>query len=282
MASLPRRYVEAIRSLFGKTYWATWEPSVRHTLGEIGIVEHGTLIGIDHLKDHGIALTPEPVAQKDQETYRSDRSVKVTMKAAGSVVAGLQILGDAEAGAVVEFGREGGVLMDLTGVSHSRLPRQPALARYVVQEWREGRWPEHQCIVTQIVSAEKGTILASWGGHGRAELRFAAAPGAAIPVDGNLSAGFSVAHAQGLGVRIAGEALTPVFRVLGLKRTWLGRIKTIYGNVQPFRTGGLDENSFRQLLDEAGDEPEVVLGELDQLDHLDDDGSDSSTPAGGR
>jgi hypothetical protein len=256
--------------LFGEGYWATWQPNVRHTLGEVGVIEHGMLVSIDHLRDQGLALEPEAqTTSRDVVTYRSNEAIRVTMKAAGTASAGLLALSAAEAGAVVEFGHDGGIVLDLSGVQETRLPRQQDLAKHVVSRWRQGEWRENQVVVTHLLAARSGTILAAAGSGARAELRFTA-PQPALPVEANLSAGFEVAHSEALSVRIAGKELTPVFRVIGLKTTWLGRIKTVYGSVQPFRTGALTDDAFDDLLAEAEEEPEVVLGALNQSDFIDD------------
>jgi hypothetical protein len=271
VTSLFPRYVAAIRDLFGEGYWATWQPNVRHTLGEIGVVEHGMFVPIDHVRDQGLSVRREKAKARDVVTYRSDDAIRVTLKSAGEAGAGLLALTAAEAGAVVEFGREGGIVFDLSGVEECRLAKQEELAKHVLGKWREGLWPEDRVIVTHLLEAQSGTILAAAGSGAKAELRLRAGlPKDVLPVDANLSAGFEIAHSEALSVRVGGTGLTPVFRVLRLKKTWLGRIRTVYGTVQPFRTGELTDDAFEDLMAEAEEEPEVVLGAADQLEFIDD------------
>src|SRR3989442_989497 len=115
MANLLRRYVEAVRDVFGPGYWATWQPSVRMSLGDIGVVEHGAVVQVDKLADQGLAFDVHPASTEDSVTYRSDDGIRVTFKAAGEAADKLFALTAADAGAVVDFGHNGGVLLDLSG-----------------------------------------------------------------------------------------------------------------------------------------------------------------------
>jgi hypothetical protein len=131
------------------------------------------------------------------------------------------------------------------------------------------RWPEEQLVVTHLLTAETGTVLASTQSNSRAELRLKRdVPN--LPVAADVSAGFEVANSESMTLQVTGRGLTPVARVFGTQKPLLGRMKTVYGTVQPFRTGQLDDAAFADLLDEAAEEPEVVLGEMDQLDFLPD------------
>jgi hypothetical protein len=76
----------------------------------------------------------------------------------------------------------------------------------------------------------------------------------------------SIAHSGALTVQILGEALTPYFRVLRVKASWLNGVEGEYGGRQPFRE--LAAAATAELLEEAREEPDAVLEAVDQFSTL--------------
>jgi hypothetical protein len=265
MPKIYRIYIDSMHDFWGKGYWITWHPSVRLRLGEVGAVRDGQLVAISSLKSLKIDHDTTPAQSRDQITYSSAGSVSFTFKAAGDPGQGFQFLMPAQAGALIEFEKENSLVVALRDLAETRIVDLPELAKAVVERYLAGDWQADFAVVTHLVRAGSGTLLASTASGSRVELFAQAALGQGPATIADLSANVGVAHSDALELQVLGQGLTPFFRVLRLKERWLGGVKVRFGDNQPFRTSKSRTSSeYRELLEEAMDEPDEVLGELDQ------------------
>lgn len=246
-----------MQSLWEAGYWVTWQPSVRWNLGDVGAIERGVLIHIDDLATFGVHYATQPGVSKDRLTYSSQGNVALTFKLAGQVAQGFHALGAADAGVLVEFSKDEALVVSLRGVAESQVRSVPELAAQIVKLYLADRWKQDYAAVTHLVSAQSGTILASSGNGSAVELRAQAAVGSGPVEIGDLSAGMSVARSHNLGLAVVGANLTPLFRVVRLKDSWLTDPRVVFAR-QRVR-GARPEAAPTELLEQARDEWDAVL-----------------------
>lgn len=252
-----RTYMKSMHSLWDTRYWATWQPSVRWKLGDVGTIERGQLIRIDDLANFGVRFTAQVGDSKDRLTYSSQGSVQLTFKLAGQAAQGFQALGKADAGVLVEFSENEALVVSLRGVAESHIASVRDLAAEIVKLYIADQWKQEYAAVTHLVSARSGTILASSNNGSAVELRAAAAVGRGPVEIGDLSAGMSMARSQNLGLEVVGTNLTPLFRVVRLKDSWLTDPRVVFAR-QRVR-GARPEPPPTELLEQAKDEWDTVL-----------------------
>jgi hypothetical protein len=232
-------------------------------LGEIGIASHGQFVPTDHLANIKIAFVVNSADSRDTLTYQSAGGVSVTFKGAGATASGFKAVLPADAGALVEFKKDNGFLLSLGGLSESRIESLSALAKGIVDRFLAGKWNKEWLVVSHLVTARSGTILASSAPNSRVELKVSSSLGHGPAKLADLSANVSVASSNAVGLQITATGMTPFFRTLALREDWLRRLEVQVGTKQPFRV--LQSDRLREeLMDEAGDEPEVVLDNVDQ------------------
>jgi hypothetical protein len=265
MPEMYRIYINSMHDFWGEGYWVTWHPSVRLRLGEVGAVKGGQLVTVGSLEGMRIPYDATPAQSRDQLTYSSAGGVSFTFKAAGEPGPAFQILAQAQAGALITFKGENSLVVSLRDLAETRIVDLPQLAKAVVERYLAGDWQADFAVVTHLVTAGSGTLLASTVGGSQVELLATAAIGQGPVTIADLSANVAVARSDALELQLLGQGLTPFFRVLRLKEGWLGGIKVRFGDAQPFRTSkARTSGEYQELLEEAMDEPEEVLEDLDQ------------------
>ncbi|MEU2655730.1 hypothetical protein ABZ615_10410 [Streptomyces sp. NPDC007325] len=219
-----------------------------------------SLVPIGTLAENGITATSVTPSTRDELSWSTQGQVEVTFKGAGKPGAGVfSALADAEAGALVTFKRANAVLVSYRGLSESRLASQPALAAEMVRRYWAGTWPREWCVVSHLVQAEQGTVLAGGESGSAVELAARATIGPAPAVIADLSAKLKVARSQGLALEHLGEAMTPFFRVLRLRRRFLNGVEAEFGSPK-HRTASEKPRAIPQgIVEEAHDDPEAVL-----------------------
>jgi hypothetical protein len=258
-----RAYIEALRNLWGPGYWVTWQPSLRLRLGEIGVTSHGQFVPTDHLEKLKIAFGVISGTSRDTLTYQSAGGVSVRFKGAGATASEFKAVLAADAGALVEFHKENGFLVSLDGLAESRIDSMSALAKGIVDRFLAGKWNKEWLVVSHLVTARSGTVLASSAPDSRVELKVSSGLGQGLMKVADLSANVSVASSNAVGLQITATELTPFFRTLAVREDWLRRVEVQVGAKQPFRVL-LTDQLRDELIDEAGEEPDVVLADVDQ------------------
>jgi hypothetical protein len=274
MTKLFERYVRGMHDLWGAGYWVTWQPSVRLHLGDIGDTSGGQFVPIDDLKRRAISFEAVPADSRDSLTFQSEGGVDISFGAgAGAPVELSALVGlDVGAQATVEFVRDDAFLVVLRELAETRLASQPELAKTLVQRHAAGDWEDDQAVVSHLVRGS-GIVLASSTAGTRVDIS-AGAKGELLVLMKLVGASVEggVSRTGALDLHVAGADLTPYFRVMRLRRDWLHRLRIRYGDSQPFReVRAQTSTAFHELLEEATDEPEAVVEEVDQLSLLPDE-----------
>ena len=167
-------------------------------------------------------------ADSDQDAidFASKKGVSISFKAAGEISGKFKAIAKADAGALIEFSREGAVVMQLRDVSIDRIADQHALSNAMLRSIAVGeesmQWRRDWVVITETARAGRATIVISSSGESRLELR---ASGSTAPVNlVDTSASFSVATESEINTKIiAKSGLTPLYRGLRVrpKYFWL-------------------------------------------------------------
>ncbi|WP_425825662.1 hypothetical protein [Streptomyces fractus] len=261
---------EAYRKALSDVYrgwWLAWPLTERVEVGEVRKVHRGGSITAGSLTDRDIEAKPAPAGAPGDITYDAGGTVAVRFKAAGVAAQGFSSVAAAEAGALVEFRDEHSALIVYTGLDQSGLENLAELADALVRRLWRGDWDPDLLVVTDVIAARAGTVLIADQAGASAELRLegAVGPGPSQLVDLAGRAAFSASSR--LGLTWTGTDLTPCYRVVRVRRTWLKRVREEYGTPQPGR--GLAAGPVPPiLLDEARDEAEAVVEHVEQAGDL--------------
>jgi hypothetical protein len=249
-----------MRDAWGAGYWATWLPTARRQLGEIGTRgEDQQFVAISTLAEQDIASATTSAGSKDTLSWHSSGDVKVAFRANGSTPEIAQALANAGVDARVEFRRSEGIFVAYQGLSETRLSDQPRLAAELVKLYWKGKWDKDWYVVSHLVVTESATILMAGNGAAFADLAADGSVGTGPATLADLSAKVRVARSHGLGLEHVGDGVTPLFQVLRLSRKFLGGIEAKYGaaghRTGPDRPADLPGS----LVKEAHDDHEFVL-----------------------
>jgi len=222
---LHRTYTRTLFSELG--YRATWLPGAAVALGQVGVLDAGSLTHETSLPALGIEMpVTEQGLPEGSLDVTSNEGVSVLFKAAGAIDERFRAVGTAEAGALVQFSRENAVVVELKGVRSHRFVElravKAALLDAVVAADDQARWERDWMVVTEVVVAETATVLVSSSSSARVELR---ATGSVTPqglADAELRSIPAYRHDVGTLV-VAERGLTPLYKALRVRRNfwWL-------------------------------------------------------------
>lgn len=231
-----KQYLEEMNSKFG--YFATWIPTTDLKLGDIGVIKGGIeipLIGkitkgneftrVSSLEEQGIKFKIRRDTTPGNLEYSSAGNVTIKAKVSGSLApegSVLSALTEADAGVLIEFGDESGVVFKANKVLNPSIENLDALGKEILKRYNNGEWDENWVVITELAQAESATIIISSGGGGKIELK---ATGEIKPnnIDiADANANFKVVYGKNIHTQvIAQKGLTPLFKVQGIKKKWI-------------------------------------------------------------
>ncbi|MEV6286244.1 hypothetical protein [Kribbella sp. NPDC051770] len=212
-------------SMFGQfSYLANWLPGTPLKLGLIGVLQGKTFVPKSPIGTFGVRFgtTSEPGPQQSLQ-FQSSSEIKVDVKVAGEVSKLVPALPEAQAGAAVSFGASSGVVFHARGITISRVSDVIGLEAAIWDLWDRGIWNPDWVVITELVKADRTTVLISEGRYGKVELGVSAAVPAG-PVDlGDLTGDLSVVSSYGMHTQLIGEGgLSPLFRAVRIKKSLFG------------------------------------------------------------
>jgi len=250
-------YRDAMRDAWGD-WWLAWPLLQKVAVGDVLHNSRGSVRAAGTLADRRIAHDVTAPEARGAFVYDAGGAVDLRFKASGTTDPLFSALAEADAGALLRFGRETGAFVVYRGLTETGTPDTRELAAALISRYWQGRWDEELLAVTQVVHADAAAVLVAAGTEAAVELRLATSVGAGPVQLVDLAGGAEVARSRHLGFQWIGESVTPLFRVVRLRRKWLGGVREEFGPVQPGR--GFDGEPVPPiLLDEARDDPPAVL-----------------------
>ncbi|WP_030159613.1 hypothetical protein [Streptomyces sp. NRRL S-244] len=248
--SVSARYTKELRERFG--YSATWLPTVRIGLGDVGRMVGYEFERLGGLADFGVRFEARGCESVGTMAYASSGGVEVTVGGTAEVASGPWA---APAGVAmsIKFSREGAVWFQAEACVVEAIEDLLALESEIVALNEAGKWDDDLVVVTEVIRAEQGTVLVSGGAQGGIDLTTRAE----VPAVGG-RAGVRVTASRNIGTQVVGYGdLTPLFRAKGIRRRLLRRATL---------TSRLDAGApLSQVPEEQL--PSVFLGDVD-YDHF--------------
>ncbi|MHC2722462.1 hypothetical protein [Bradyrhizobium diazoefficiens] len=268
MSNLLRTYVEGIHRELD--FYPAWPPNAPHKLGGVGLLKDGQFQQLTTLANLGIEFEEKTGKPAADLSITSGKSVSVQMKAKGETLQGSS-LPKTKAAAVMEFKAAGAFVFQAHAPVVQWIENKTRLSEQILEMFRTrnkdgGRlWHQDWCAITEIVVVQNLTVLISKSNEGRVE----------FSAEGLIPIGPAPLASTGVGLKLASQSgevltfvsdqpkapLTPLFRIMRVRRTLLQRILggEDVGEVvraAPQGSGGLP----RILLEEvSGDEMVPVL-----------------------
>lgn len=221
MGSPAATYVRGLHQKFD--FYAAWPPNQARRLGDIGRMADGQFQRVTTLELLGISFAERQGPTGSDLSHTSGSSVSIKLKAQGETLPGTSIP-NAKAGALVEFSSEGAFVFQAATPAVREVEDQVRLADDILRLFRKfenGKrvWNEDWCVVTELMTTSKVTVLVSSSGSSKIELSADGIPAGQAPL-ATLGGTLSVVTQHGEVTSVLAEAnLTPLFRVSRVKRS---------------------------------------------------------------
>lgn len=204
-------------------YRATWDPTKKLAIGYIGKLSEGVLSIYSSLDKEGIAVEVAIDDTGAAMDYTSHDSVTISTKLSGSAPVAGSVLSNLEAGFSLEFKSDKSIVFQTSNHKVHQLINLAEIERKVLEKYNSGNWDKDWVIVTELVEADAATIIISNSSNGSLDLKAKADVGAANLSLTNAALGLAVARERGSTLKyIAQSGLTPLYRVMGIRRPFLG------------------------------------------------------------
>lgn len=250
-------YRKAVRGSWGKSWWLAWPITERISVGDVLHNVGGHVRRAGTLQDRGVTYTERLGNPHADVLHDASGAASVRFKPAGVTVEGFSALAVADLGAVVDFTKSNSALVIYKGLHERAVADERALAAALIElTWQT--WDDSLLAVTQVVSADLGTLLISDSTGASAEIRLQANLGQAPLGLADLAGGATLLRHRGVSEKWVGGECTPFFRVVRLRKRWFRSVTEDYGPRQPGR-GARPEPVPPVLLDEARHDPGAVL-----------------------
>ena len=216
MTSPVRRYTDEIHEQF--LYWATWLPSSRVQLGDVGLLQNRVFSPQTNLKDLGVPFEATQRADSMNLQHASQRDVTVTFQLSG----GAQAIPDVprgKAGVEVAFSSASGVVFVVKDGRERRIRDLDLLGRQLLKLIEEGEVSREYAFVTHVVDAAAATVLISSSGAAKFVASANADFDAGLLDLANASVGVSRVSSRNLSTElVADRGATPLLKLAGFKK----------------------------------------------------------------
>lgn len=222
-------YTKSILENLG--YFATWMPGAGLALGDYGVLSGAALEYRGRLADLHIAFND----RIDPSPRDLSHAVNSEVKFGSSLGAGTSgQLPPASGSVEVSFSSEGAYLFQAQGCQEQTIADQTDLEHQLRAAYDAGDWKREWVVVTEIVKAERATVLIS--NSEKAEVKLSVQgdlPAGAVSLAGG-RAHLAVAGQSGDVTKVLAEAgLTLLYRLARLRRRWLSTQTVFEGVSQP-------------------------------------------------
>lgn len=172
MSSPAATYVQGVHEKL--KLFAAWPPNQPRKLGDVGRLVDGEFEFLTTLENLGIKFSQRVGPPGEDLSYTSGSSVSVQFKAEGQTLPGASIP-QANAGVLVEFGASGAFVIQVAGPVLSQIDDIVSLGKQISTLFRttdsgKRQWEESWCVITELLTASKLTVLISRSATSKVEL----------------------------------------------------------------------------------------------------------------
>ncbi|HVN73092.1 MAG TPA: hypothetical protein VMT44_00695 [Methanoregula sp.] len=202
-------------------FFATWDPTEIYKLGYVGTLDKNRFSYVTTLEDLGIPYTPVPSSPNASLSFRSGKSVTVSVKASGSAALPQFNLNVGDAGIAVDYGNSQAVVFEAEGVNHRIIAQMNKLDDAILNAWKNKIWKDNWVVISDLMEASSATILISKGSKSGIGLKAQATVPALSLACAN--AQFNAVFSSNMDTQIiCRQGLTPLFKARGINKSWLG------------------------------------------------------------
>ena len=257
--STSKTYTKALKDHLN--YSATWLPNVKLSLGDVGILSNYEFIYQTNLKNLGITFESAPAGPPANYSYISSNDVTRSLKLSGKAPIPGSMLTEADAGISFSFHKKDAVVFLATKCAVQLIADQDQLKRDIFNSYEDKAWDRNYVVISELVNAESTSIVISEGENAQYDLQAKAGLVPAFEAI-NVKGSFSVVNESQIGFNcIAESGMTPLFRCLGVRKTW-------------FRTDVVTRGDLTKV--EAKEAKKVPADTVDEVDY--DDYADGIEP----
>jgi hypothetical protein len=207
--AIDQEYASQIRKEIG--IFAAWLPNALIEIGQYGQLQGALFQPQRQLK--GLYAKPNPAKATYDFTIHADRAINTDAKALvqAGVTSGNALL-------EVSFQKEAAVTFSAPDCEIKRVDDLRALGEKLIAMKEAGSFQKDDCIVVEVVTAPKATIIASLKSGAEVKFEVGAKTPISAQVMANLDEASSLKISKGVGAKVIGEGpLTPLFRLAFLK-----------------------------------------------------------------
>ncbi len=235
-------------------YRATWDPTKRFKIGDIGKLKQGVLNIYTSLDKEGIPIEMSKGSRGAAMDYTSHESVTIKTKLNGAIPALGSAFTTSDAGFSFDFKGDNSIIFQTSNHQLCQLINLAEIEHAVLEKYNLGNWDKDWVIITELVQADAATIIISNSSNGTLELKVNANIGTDNLMLTDATLGLSVLREKGSTLKyIAQNEITPLYRVMGLRSAFLS-------NLSIGTRGQISSN----VIDEG-----LEILEYDEREHLD-------------
>jgi hypothetical protein len=159
MASLMKNYLTQIQKNLG--YRAAWEPNRPIKIGTFGKIHRGIFCEYGHIDELNIPYTLDRQVTNNQLSYQSEEKGSHIWKAKGATNPHFKKLSSGESGLLITFKKEYGILFNVRDITYCSIKDKVTLAQEMENLSGTNKWDSSFLIVTEILQAEKLSVVLS-------------------------------------------------------------------------------------------------------------------------
>ena len=205
-------------------YRPNWEPNKPLRIGDVGILEDDVFTVMGSLEKMGIHMEVR-VDDKAGEVWdlSSENGVEVKTKAKGQMNTATPALKEMDAGFNVEFKKEKSILFRINGYKSHLIENLMSISKEIKKQYENGDWDEDWVVINELIEADSATIMMSSEGGVSVGLKAKADVGLEKLdiADANLELGVDSRGKLALSI-VGKEGITPLFRAVGIKKSFFG------------------------------------------------------------
>ncbi|WP_020570290.1 hypothetical protein [Neolewinella persica] len=220
MASPVKTYQKEMKK-FG--YRATWEPNAPLEIGAVGKLHAGAFIPYTSLEK--LAIPMETLSSEGEGTleHNTEGGVKFSTKLAGKISDVAEVLGDADAGIIIEFTKENAVAFKANKTTNQQINNMAEVESAILKLYAKGKWNKDYVLVTNIIIADSTSVFISRTAGSKIELKAKGnlSPGKVDIAD--VDAGLTIVGDKKMETKILGaKNIVPLYKLMGVDAGFLG------------------------------------------------------------
>jgi len=220
-------YLEDIKET-SVNYRPNWFPGTPLKIGDYGVLKKEVFNRKGNIfTDFGIEVIPLPGSKSPSLDFSSSSGISVTTKIKGKTEPKAELLGEADAGFIIEFNDHTGYIFKLKGYTVIGIENMGKIEQEVSRLFSEGKWNKDHIIIQQLMHADSATILIS--GESKTKLELKASADIAVGEMDIADAKMKLHYQSGSSLsfqEIGCENITPLYSAIGFDKSFFGKISS--------------------------------------------------------